>query len=90
MKPIPQPILELIQRFFSANPTFFKYVQLVAVIVACISFFPDLLTYLNVQSPSWLVKVDTVAVKVGALVAVLIAQLPNANPPALPPTPPAA
>lgn len=77
MKPIPQPILELVQRFFSANPTFFKYIQLVAAVVACISFFPDLLSYLSISSPHWLIAVDTVAVKVGALVAMLIAQLPN-------------
>ena len=77
MKPIPQPILELVNRLFTKNPTFFKYVQLVAVIVACISFFPDLLSYLSISSPHWLIAVDTVAVKVGALVAMLIAQLPN-------------
>lgn len=79
MKPIPQPILELVSRLFKANPTFFKYVQLVAVVVACISFFPDLLSYLSIPSPHWLVAIDTVAVKVGALVAAFVAQLPNVD-----------
>lgn len=80
MQPIPQPILELVQRLFSKNPTFFKYVQLVAAVVACISFLPDLLSYLSITSPHWLLVIDTVAVKVGALVAMVISQLPNAEP----------
>jgi hypothetical protein len=80
MKPIPKPILELASRAFSKNPKFFQYVQILFAVVACISFVPELLSYLSVAVPTWLSHVDMAAVKVGTLVGIFMAQLPNNEP----------
>lgn len=87
MKPIPKPILELVSRVFSKNPKFFQYVQILLAIVACISFVPDLLTYLSIAVPSWLASIDMAAVKVGTLVGIFMAQLPNNDTPKEEPKP---
>lgn len=76
---VPQFLTELLQRFATNNPTFFKWVQTISGAVAIVAFIPDLLAYLDIASPSWLEVLHSKAVKIGALTAIIMAQLPNAN-----------
>ena len=77
---IPTFIIELIQRFATSNPKFFKVIQAISAAVAIVAFIPDLLVYLDIASPSWLELLHDKAVKIGALTAVIMAQLPNEQP----------
>ena len=74
---IPPVLIELLQRLLSENPKFFKWIQLVSGIVAVIAFIPDGFAFLEIPSPSWLEVLHNSAIKVGALTAILMAQLPN-------------
>ncbi len=74
---IPPVLIELLQRLLSENPKFFKWIQLVSGIVAVIAFIPDVFAFLEIPSPSWLEVLHSSAIKVGALTAILMAQLPN-------------
>lgn len=76
---IPPVLLEFVKRIASDNPKFFKWVQVVSAIVAVISFVPDVLGFLEIPAPSWLDILHDKAIKVGALTAILVAQLPNPN-----------
>jgi len=76
---IPPFIIELIQRFATNNPKFFKVIQAVSAIIAVIAFVPDLLSYLDISSPEWLSVLNDKATKIGALTAIILAQLPNAE-----------
>ena len=76
---IPPVLLEFMQRIASDNPKFFKWVQVVSAIVAVIAFVPDALGFLEIPVPSWLDILHDKAIKVGALTAILVAQLPNPN-----------
>ena len=76
---IPPFIIELIQRVATNNPKFFKVIQVISAAVAVVAFIPDLLVYLEIASPSWLELLHDKAVKIGALTAVVMAQLPNEN-----------
>ena len=48
---IPPFIIELTQRVASTNPKFFKVIQAVSGVIATIAFLPDLLAFLEIQSP---------------------------------------
>lgn len=74
---IPPVLIELLQRALSDNPKFFKWLQLVSAVVAVIAFMPDLFGFLEISVPSWLNILHDKAIKVGALTAILVAQLPN-------------
>lgn len=74
---VPQFLTELLQRFATKNPTFFKWIQTISGAVAIVAFMPDLLAYLDITSPSWLEVLHSKAVKIGALTAIIMAQLPN-------------
>lgn len=74
---VPPVLIELLQRIASDNPKFFKWLQAISAVVAVIAFVPDLLAYLEIPSPSWLEFLHNSSVKVGALTAILMAQLPN-------------
>ena len=76
---IPPVVTELLQRIASDNPKFFKWVQVVSAIVAVIAFVPDVLGFLEIPAPSWIELLHDKAIKVGALTAILVAQLPNPN-----------
>lgn len=69
--------LQLLQRVFADNPKFFKVIQWVSITIAAISFLFDFLTETGVQIPNWLVWLNTTAIKVGAITAIIMAQLPN-------------
>jgi hypothetical protein len=77
---VPTFLTELLRRFATKNPTFFKWIQTISGAVAIVAFLPDLFAYLDITSPSWLEVLHTKAVKVGALTAILMAQLPNEQP----------
>lgn len=74
---IPPVLLEFAKRVASDNPKFFKWVQVVSAVVAVIAFMPDLFGFLEMPIPSWLTILHDKAIKVGALTAILVAQLPN-------------
>ena len=74
---IPPVLIELLQRLLSENPKFFKWIQAVSAVVAVVAFIPDLFTFLDIPHPSWIEVLNDKAVKVGALTAVIMAQLPN-------------
>ena len=76
---VPPVVIELMQRVASDNPTFFKWVQFVSAVIGIVAFIPDVLAFLDIASPSWLEVLHSKAVKVGALTAILMAQLPNPN-----------
>lgn len=76
---VPPVVIELFKRIASDNPKFFKWVQFVSAVIGIIAFIPDLLAFLDIASPSWLEVLHTKAVKVGALISIFIAQLPNAD-----------
>lgn len=76
---VPPVIIELFKRIATDNPTFFKWVQFVSAVIGIVAFIPDVLAFLDITSPSWLEVLHSKAVKVGALTAILMAQLPNPN-----------
>jgi len=76
---VPQFLVELLQRFATKNPSFFKWIQTISGAVAIVAFIPDLLAFLDIAAPSWLDVLHDKTVKVGALTAILVAQLPNPN-----------
>lgn len=77
---VPPFLVELVQRFATNNPKFFKVIQAVSAIIAVIAFIPDLLSYLDISSPKWLSVLNDKATKIGALTAIVLAQLPNEQP----------
>jgi len=77
---IPPFITELIKRIASKNPKFFQVIQAVSATVAFVAFIPDLCAYLEIASPAWLEVVHDKAIKIGALTAIILAQLPNEQP----------
>ena len=74
---IPPVLIELLQRLLSENPKFFKWIQAVSAVVAIVAFIPDLFAFLEIPAPSWLEVLHSSSIKVGALTAVIMAQLPN-------------
>ena len=74
---VPQFLVELLQRVATKNPSFFKWIQTISGAVAIVAFIPDLLAYLEIASPEWLGLLNDKAVKIGALTAIIMAQLPN-------------
>jgi xanthine/uracil permease len=77
---VPPFIIELLQRFATRNPNFFKVIQTISFAVGVVAFIPDLLDYLEIPSPLWMELLNDKAVKIGALTAVIMAQLPNDQP----------
>jgi tetrahydromethanopterin S-methyltransferase subunit C len=71
---------ELISRLFSKNPSFFKYIQLAAIVLGIVSKVLDAIKDSGVTLPEWIAPLSSVIVQVSSVVAVIIAQLPNPNP----------
>jgi hypothetical protein len=76
---VPPVVIELFKRIASDNPKFFKWIQVISAVVAVVAFIPDLLAFLDIAAPSWLDVLHDKTVKVGALISIFIAQLPNAD-----------
>jgi len=78
MNPVlPNFLVELIQRLSSKSPKFFQAIQIISGVVAIIAFLPELLVYLSVSVPEWAFTLNSLAMKVGALTALIVARLPN-------------
>jgi len=74
---IPPFLTELIQRFAKTNPKFFQYIQLLSGLVAIVAFLPDVAYYLDITLPPFFEVLHDKAIKIGALTAIVMAQLPN-------------
>jgi xanthine/uracil permease len=74
---LPSFLIELVKRFATNNPKFFKGIQVLSGIIAIIAFLPDLASYLEFELPTWLNLLHDKAIKIGSLTAILMAQLPN-------------
>ncbi len=77
MKPVPSFLVDLIQRLFTAKPQFFKYIQIFSGVIALIAFVPDIFAMLDINAPAWLSILNEKSIKAGALMTLLMAQLPN-------------
>lgn len=77
---VPPFLTELLGRLISKNPKFFKIIQLLAGLLAAIAFLPELFVFLEIPAPAFLAVVATKSVKIGALITIVLAQLPNADP----------
>ena len=71
---------ELIQRLFSKNPKFFKYIQYAMITVAAVSTLLSFLQDQHVSLPSSLSWLGSVIVKISAGIAWIMAQLPVPSP----------
>lgn len=69
--------VQFLQRLFTANPKFFKYVQYMSIVIAAISFLMDAFHQFGAAVPAWLQWLNTSAIKVSAITAIIMAQLPN-------------
>ena len=70
-------LAELVQRLFSKNPNFFKWVQAISILVALITGLPAFLETSGIQLPEAWESISNKAVAIAALVAAFIAQLPK-------------
>lgn len=77
----PTFIIELLRRFISANPPFFKKIQLLSAIVVVITEIPNALEMLSITVPEWLLVVENKFVTLGAFITLVLAQTPNVDKP---------
>lgn len=75
-------ITETIKRFFSANPKYFKIIQIISAIALIIVNAPAYLTGLGVTIPEELITTNPykAIVTVASVLLALFAQLPNVDP----------
>ena len=79
---IIQFLVELIQRWRSKSPTFFKVIQWIAIGVTLFSGLPELLDQLNVTLPEWATILQSKVAGIVGFVSFLLAALPvEENPP---------
>lgn len=64
--------IQFLKRMMSENPTFFKVIQVIALVVALITFIPDLLDQVGITVPHILDR----AAGIAAIASIFIAQLP--------------
>ena len=76
---VPPFISAALQRFFTANPLWAKRIQAASFALGVIAFIPDILTYLEIPSPTWIEFLHNKVVKIGALLSIVIMQIPNDN-----------
>lgn len=68
---------DFLNRLFSAKPKFFTYIQGAAAVLFAFSWLVGALQDAHIALPAIVVALNTVAVKVAAVVAMVIAQLPK-------------
>lgn len=68
---------ELLQRLFSNNPKFFKYVQAISAIIAVVTGLPAFLESAGISLPDWATALESKVTAVAAVITMLIAQLPK-------------
>jgi len=74
---IPTFITELLQRFFTANPVWAKRIQAASLIIGLLAWLPELLQFLEIPQSAWMEVLHNKFVKIGSVLALIIAQLPN-------------
>jgi protein-S-isoprenylcysteine O-methyltransferase Ste14 len=74
--------VQMVQRFLRKNPKFFQIIQYISVGVMALSFLIDFLQSSNINLPAWVSWLGDFSIKIGAITALLMGQLPNQdNPP---------
>lgn len=73
---------DLVKRFLTKNPKFFRYIQIGAAVLIVLSQVFTFLTGQNVVLPGWAVVISAGVTKAIAWTALIVAQFPNINPPA--------
>lgn len=68
---------ELLQRLFSNNPKFFKYVQAISAIIALVTGLPGFLESAGIVLPDWATALESKVAAIAAVITMLIAQLPK-------------
>jgi len=68
-------VSELLLRFFGKTPSFFKWVQVIAVVMALLTGLPAFLEQSGVVLPGYIQAIASKIVSVAAVVAAIIAQL---------------
>ena len=76
---VPPFIIELVQRFATSNPVWAKRIQLASLIVGVLAWLPELFQFLEIQQSDWMEILHNKFVKIGSLLALIMAQLPNAE-----------
>lgn len=68
-------LVELMKRLTTNNPKFFKVIQVIALVIGCVSAS---LIYLEgkIELPSWTSHVASVEVIINSAIAAVISQLP--------------
>ena len=80
--PILSFLTELVVRFRSKSPLFFKIIQWVSVAVTLVTGVPEFLEYLGVTNlPEWATVLQSKVASIAALVAVFLSGLPVDTPP---------
>lgn len=77
---LAQFIAEFSVRLFSKKPKFFVIIQWIATVIGCIGAVLAYLHGTSIVLPDWTSKISEVNVIVGSVVAMIMAQLPNADP----------
>ena len=75
-----QFIAEFSVRLFSKKPKFFAIIQGIATVIGSLAAVLAYLHGTDIILPDWTNKISEVNVIVGSIVAMIIAQLPNADP----------
>lgn len=79
---IIQFLIELIHRWRSKSPTFFKVIQYIGIAVTLFSGVPELLEMLKVTLPEWATVLQSKVAGVAGFIAFILAALPvEENPP---------
>jgi hypothetical protein len=76
---IPIFITEFIKHFITTNPVWAKRIQAVSLIVGAIAWLPELLQFLEIPQSAWMEVLHNKFVKIGSLLALIVAQYPNAE-----------
>lgn len=74
---VPIVLTELLQRFVTKNPIWAKRIQAASLIVGALAWLPELLQFLEIQQSAWMEIMHNKFVKIGSLLALIMAQYPN-------------
>lgn len=73
-------VAELIKRFATKSPKFFKVLQIILGAVTAVTGLPELLTWLSIPLPAWMTYLSNSGVAWATLSAFLMALLPADTP----------
>jgi hypothetical protein len=69
--------LDLVNRFLTNNPKFFKVIQVISVVIAAVTGLPLFIEQIGVVLPETITVLSNKIIAIASVVAALIAQLPN-------------